>query len=113
MNNYPLIGEMNAPAQLQRNTPTPVGAGFKDNYTEILRTRGKLEKKTGRRVMDSGEILIYSFWVFECRFQAAIENEVEKKSMRWVINNRFFTIDSYELIDQKPFYYRFNLNEEE
>jgi hypothetical protein len=109
----PHIGKLRQNGSLQINTPSVQGAGFKDNYTELLKCRGDLQKIRGNRILDSGEVIISAGWEWICRFQAAINSVSNKKSMRWVIDGRTFTVSDYEQIDQKKRYYRFILLENE
>lgn len=109
----PHIGELRQSGQLQTNAPTQQGAGFKDNFTTLLTCRGRLIKLRGGRILDNGEILINGGWEWICRFQTAIEDITTKKSIRWIIDGRYFTVNNYELIDQKKRYYRFILLENE
>lgn len=108
----PSIGQMRAIVKFERNEPTTLGAGRKDNYVEWFNTRGQLAYKTGQRIDSHGNAVIYGRWVLKCRMQAELENFVSK-SNRIVINNRIFTVANYSLIDQKRFYYEFNLNDQE
>ena len=109
----PHIGELRDSGQLQVNTPVQQGAGFKDNYTTLLTCRGALTKIRGNRSLDSSETHIDAIWHWTCRYQAAIAGITNKKSIRWIIDGRRFTVTNYELIDQKKRYYRFTLLENE
>lgn len=106
------IGEMRSIVRFEVNNSTALGAGRKDDYEELLTTRGKLRKITGSRGLALGEALLESQWELECRFQIDLENNVRKNS-RLVIDNRFFTIAKMEVIDQKRRMYKFTLNERE
>lgn len=109
----PHIGELRQTGILEVNAPTQLGAGKKDNYTQLLTCRGRLTKLRGNRILDSGEVIISAGWEWVIRYQTAIVNIADKKSIRWVIDGRFFTVSDYELIDQKKHYYRFILLENE
>jgi hypothetical protein len=63
--------------------------------------------------MNSVEVEINSAWSWVCRYQTAIANVTNKKSIRWIIDGRTFKVDNYEPIDQKKRYYRFALLENE
>lgn len=100
-------------AKFENNTgKAPKGAGSKDGYQEFITVRGRLRKQSGFRGLDFSEILLTNRWEFICWFQVALENDLSA-STRVVIENRFFTIDSYELINQKKMFYRFILNEQQ
>jgi hypothetical protein len=109
----PDIGSLRQSGQLQVNTPIQQGAGFKDNFATLLTCRGKLSKLRGNREFNSAEVDINAAWEWICRVQAAINGVTNKKSIRWIIDGRTFTVNNYELIDQKKRYYRFTLLENE
>lgn len=109
----PHIGKLRQSGQLQVNTPIQQGAGYKDNYATLLTCRGELVKLNGNRVLDNSEVVINASWSWICRYQTAIQNITNKKSIRWVIDGRRFTVNNYELIDQKKNYIRFTLLENE
>lgn len=109
----PHIGKLRQSGQLQINTPTQQGAGFKDNFSTLLTCRGDLTKARGSRGLNSAEVNINAAWEWICRYQTAIANVTNKKSIRWIIDGRYFKVDNYELIDQKKRYYRFTLLENE
>ena len=109
----PHIGELRQSGQLQTNAPTQQGAGKKDNFATLLTCRGRLQKLRGNRSLNNAEVDINAAWEWICRFQTAIEGITTKKSIRWVIDGRYFTVNNYELIDQKKRYYRFILLENE
>lgn len=109
----PHIGELRDSGQLQINTPVAQGAGFKDSFATLLTCRGRLTKYKGDRSLNSSEVNINASWEWVCRFQAAIDEVTNKKSIRWIIDGRKFSVNNYELIDQKKRYYRFILLENE
>lgn len=109
----PHIGKLRQSGQLQTNAPIAQGAGFKDNFTTLLTCRGELTKLRGNRALDNSEVVINNAWQWICRFQTAIEGVTTKKSIRWIIDGRRFTVNDYELIDHKKRYYRFVLLENE
>jgi hypothetical protein len=107
------VGKLRASGQLQTNAPSQQGAGFKDNYTTLLTCRGELAKLRGNRSLNSSEVDINAAWEWVCRYQSAIASITNKKSIRWIIDGRRFTVNNYELIDHKKRYYRFTLLENE
>lgn len=116
MSKIPSIGECRSVGVLNANEKVAQGAGFKDSYVEVVGTagtRGRLAKMKGQRTLESGEVMIGRSWEWVCRFTVLIENVVEKKSLRWLIDNRVFVVSDYEQIDQKRSWYKFILNEEE
>jgi len=109
------IAEMRERGSLQNNVSTAYGAGTKEYYQEVSGlgdVRGRLRKLGGSRTNDFGEVTFNNRWEWVVRYEVAIENALEKSS-RWVIDNRFFTIDWYELVDNRKFFYRFVLTEKE
>lgn len=112
----PTIGELRQSGTLQINNKIALGAGYEDEFIEVAGmagTRGRLRKSHGSRILDNGETILSSNWEWICRFQVNIENVINKKAMRWLIENRFFVIASYEQLEGKRFYYRFILQEDE
>lgn len=109
----PHIGQLRQSGQLQINTPVAQGAGFKDAFTTVVTCRGELTKAKGDRSLNSSEVNINATWYWVCRFQTAIDGVTNKKSIRWIIDGRRFTVNNYELIDHKKRYYRFTLLENE
>lgn len=109
----PQIGQLRQSGQLQTNSPTQQGAGKKDNFNTLITCRGKLEKLNGRRGLDMSETTLYNAWEWVCRYQSAINSISNIKSVRWVIDGRQFSVNSYEKIGQKNHYYRFILLENE
>lgn len=109
----PNIGKLRQSGQLQVNTPVQQGAGYKDNFTTLLTCRGELRKSNGSRGLNSGEVNINASWEWICRVQSAISTVTNKKLILWVIDGRKFTVNNYELIDQKKRHYRFTLLENE
>jgi len=107
----PEIGKLRQIVRFEKNSPTQLGAGKKDDYDILCTTRGMLRKKRGNRSQSFGEALLESQWELFVRFENTLTNDLGK-SVKVVIDNMFFTIDSFELIDQKLRYYYFVLNEE-
>lgn len=109
------IAELRERGSLQNTTSVAAGFGQKEVYSEVSGlgdVRGRLRKLGGSRRNDFGEVSFSNRWEWIVRFEAAIENNLFKNS-RWVIDNRFFTVDSYELMDNRRFFYRFILTEKE
>lgn len=106
----PQIGSLRQVVRFERNVPTVLGAGKKDDYEEFLTTRGALSKIKGNRSLSFGEANIQNQWVLFVRFETALENDLSK-SMRLLIDNIIFTIDTWSLVGQKRRFYRFVLNQ--
>jgi hypothetical protein len=109
------IAEMRERGSLQNSSNPAYGYGQKDSYSEVSGlgdVRGRLRKLGGNRTNDFGEVSFSNRWEWIVRFETAIETNLFKSS-RWVIENRFFTIDSYELMGNRKRFYRFVLTEKE
>lgn len=100
------IGDFNFLGSYQAATPsiTPTG-GREFTYAESLQAWGKLRRSSGSRTTNS-ELQVNSSWTWECHFSSAITIDIKS---RWVINGKTYTIEDYELIDQKREFYRFRL----
>lgn len=110
------IGEMRELVKFEKNTPDVKGAGFSDDYTELLNTRGRLRKKSGNRGLAFGQIALDSGWELIVRAEADLNTHLADNpmaSLRVVADNRIFTISSFEKVEQKGFFYIFLLNDEQ
>lgn len=107
-----LLGQMRTIAKLCLNIPTSQGAGYTDNYGILLTTRGKLEKSSGSRSLLSGEIEGNSSYNLTVRYQQAIDVNLSISS-KWLIGGIFYTIDSWEKVEEINFYYKFRLSKKE
>lgn len=106
----PHIGQFRTVCKFERNEPTALGAGKKDNYVEWLTTRGALEESRGSRSLSFGEANIENKWTLFVRYQDALAEHIGK-SIKIIANNMIFTVDSYTLVGQKQRYYYFTLNQ--
>ena len=86
------------------------GGGEKSAYVEFLTTRGYLRSRTGNRSLQAGQTEVNSSHELTCRLFEGIENELSK-DLKIVIDNRFFTITDWQKVDEKRFYYTFQLTE--
>lgn len=106
------IGQMRQVGIFQTNSPGAVDNGFIDSYTTLLTTRGQLKKvgneRSGNRVNAGGTLGFQNTYDWICRFQSGLT--IDKKC-RWVIDGKNYTIEGYEQIDMKNFYYRFRISE--
>ncbi len=106
----PHIGELRSIIRFETNDPNVLGAGMQDDYATLLTTRGKLTKLSGRRAVEGMAVMLNSDYRLIVRLQEAL---TLNNRIRVVIDNRYFTIDSIEKIDQKRFYYSLDLSEQE
>lgn len=102
------IGELKEIVTFKKNTPSTLGAGAKDSYSTLLTTRGRLRKKSGNRTLSFGSIDEHNQWELIVRFQTALETNL-RMDVKIEIGGRTFTINSFEKIGEKNFYYVFNL----
>ncbi|MBA3830209.1 MAG: head-tail adaptor protein [Taibaiella sp.] len=85
--------------------------GATDSYTTFLTTRGKLRKRSGRRVLEAGFELFDDGYELVVRYQATLLVELDKNTLKVVNNGKTFTIASYEIQEQRFKYIIFRLNE--
>lgn len=103
------IGQMRSTVRFEKNMPVDTTSGGQTEvYSELLTTKGYLRSRPGTRYLNAGELMIFSSHELICRFQ---DDFVIDSSVRAVIDDRIFTISGWELIDEKKYYYRFQLNE--
>lgn len=100
--------------KFEKNNPTDSDSGGEfEAYTQFLTTRGRLRKKNGSRVLEAGTVLLNSGYELVTRYQEAIANELNSDAtIRIVCNNRFFTIDSFDIYEQRFRFFVFQLNEQ-
>jgi len=107
-----LIGDSRQVVTLCLNAATSQGAGGTDNYGALVTTRGKLAKSSGNRGLLSGEIEGNSSYTLTVRYQQAIAFNTSI-SAKWLIDNVFYTITSWDKVGERDFYYKFQLNKKE
>ena len=103
------IGELKEIVIFKQNTPTALGAGQKDAYTTLLTTRGKLRKKSGNRTLSFGTLEESNSWELIVRFQSLLETNL-RLDVKVQIGSRLFTINSFEKVGEKRFFYVINLS---
>lgn len=107
------VGQRKTLVKFEENQPTDLGNGRKkDQYVEFLTCWGYLRKMSGSRAFEAFQGQLKGKWECVVQWQSALENKVWK-SMRIVVSsNRFFTVDSIELVEEdEKKDYRFILNE--
>lgn len=105
------VGQLNKVVVFKQNTPTTLGAGAKDAYTTLLTTRGSLRKLNGNRGLSFGELLETNSFEMITRYQVALENNL-KMSVKVEVEGKTYTIQSFEKVGEKRFYYKFILNQQ-
>jgi hypothetical protein len=111
------IGDMRTIAQVRTNAQKTVygygqvGAGFKDQYTDLMQVRGKFTQFTGRRTTASGDVLYVQMFKFITRFATQLNNEVPNQ-LSFLIGSKVYTVDSFTLDEQnKEMFMIFKLNQ--
>lgn len=100
---------MRSSVVFKQNNPTALGAGQQDVYTDLLTTRGRLRKMSGRKDLSFAMIEGADNYELICRFQSALESAL-KANMKVFVDSVSFTIQSWEKIDQLNHLYKFTLN---
>lgn len=105
------IGQLNKIVTFKVNTPTTQGAGKKDAYTTLLSTRGSLKQLSSSRQLAYGSISEGVRWELVVRYETELEDNLDM-SLKVEYSGRTFTIDSWEKVGEKRFYYKFILSEQ-
>lgn len=91
------------------------GQGNLDNWTELLTCWGYLEKDSGNRALSEFEIVEDNRYKATCWYQSALFNALNNDAVakvRVLIEDRKFTISSWEKVKEQRNYLRFKLNEQ-
>ena len=95
--------------EFQKNTPVVEGAGFVDSYAMLLSCKGYLRKRSGVRVLSEGEVSFQdSFELITDFIQNLYDNL--RSDLKVIINSRTYTVDSWEQMEEKRFYLKFQLS---
>jgi SPP1 family predicted phage head-tail adaptor len=105
------VGQLNTTVLFKTNTPTTLGAGSVDNYTDLLTTKGEFKKMNGNRVISFGEIVEENRYMLRVRYDTDLDAGLRING-KVVIDGRWFTIASMELVEGKKRYYQLFLNEQ-
>ena len=105
-----VVGQLKEIVRFEVNYAIVLGAGYEDRYLELLTCRGYLKKLKGQRSNETGEIVNKESFELWIRYQAYIEANLNV-GVKIVINGRDYTIETWERVDQKNFYYKFIINE--
>ncbi len=107
------IGKLREVIKFEKNIPGETESGGEtDSFAEFLTTRGMLRKKRGNRGLEAGAVLLTSDYELVVRYQKDIADNLAGDSIRIVAQNRFFTIDSYDIYEQRFNFYVFQLSEQ-
>lgn len=105
------VGNLHKVVLFRKNTPSALGAGSVDSYSDLLTTRGSLKKLNGSRGLSFGEVFESNSYELIVRVQTLLEQNL-RMDMKVVIDGRTFTLSSYDMMDEKRFYYKMILNEQ-
>jgi hypothetical protein len=104
------IGQMRSVVRFLTNNPVPLGQGRTDKYGILINTRGRLRIDSGNRSLSFGMIVGEDSYTLTCRFQENLESLI-KVNGKVMIDEKFYTIASWEKVDQINHIYIFKLNE--
>lgn len=103
-----VIGQLKQVVRFDKNIPTPLGAGFADVYTTLLTTRGHLKKVSGQRANSFGDVEHVDRFDLYVRYQTDLDENL-RTDTKIVIDEKTYTIQTYERVGEKSFYYHFVL----
>jgi len=107
----PTAGQMNM--KITFNIPVKVSdltGGQDEAYDDFYTTRGYLKKISGTRSFQSGydqSVNRYEMWTW---WRHVLESNISK-DMRVIYDNREFSVDHYDLIEEQRRMYHFELTE--
>lgn len=107
-------GQLRDAVRFEKNTPIQDGkGGERDDYDTFLTTRGYLAKASGRRSLEADEIVLNSEYELAVRYESALNNELNggNSDLQIVVNNRFFTITSFDNPENGNIFFIFKLSE--
>ena len=104
-----VIGKMIQKVIFKQNNPSATNTGGgTDSYSTLLTTRCRLEKSSGSRNLSFGEVMFSDSYDMTVRFQTLLESNL-RSDMKVEIDGVTYTINSFQLIDQKKDYYKINI----
>lgn len=105
------IGNFNKTVTFLVNNSTDLGAGGQDGYVPLTTTRGFLRKSSGGRNNAFGDIQGDESWVLYTRQHKLLSDNLSM-SLKVLIEGRVFTMQSWESMEDKHLYYRFNITKQ-
>lgn len=106
------IGKMREVVEFRQNSPTPQGAGYVDNYTTLLTTRGQFINSGDSRSLSFGALTDNVNARLIVRFQTALAAGL-RSDTKIIINNITYTMQGMpKLIDQIKHLYEFRISAE-
>lgn len=111
MSFIPTIGQMKHVLKWEKPIKDPDNTGGQDEqYEDWFTGRGYLKKISGVRKFQSGydeSVNVYDGWAV---WRHALEAEISK-DVRIVFDNRSFSIQHFDLVDEKRRIYKFELKQ--
>lgn len=105
------VGLLKKDVTFKVNTQVATGTGgFTDSYSDLLTTKGYLQKKNRGTRLETGEIVVTNAWELTVRYQSSIESNLSQ-SMIVEIDSRLFSVSGWEKLNERNFYYVINLYE--
>jgi head-tail adaptor len=105
------ISDFRQVVKLENVIKVPNASGGQDEaYADFVITRGSMKKKDGFRTFDEGydkQVNTYEYVTF---WRKELENNITKDT-RFVYDNRFFKMETFELIREQRQFYKFILVE--
>lgn len=107
----PTIGEMRMPIKFELVSKSTDGTGGQnEGYAEWFTTRGYLKKKKSLRDFQTGydySIKTYDLWVpWRNEFEQGVSKDV-----RVVFESRSFSVDTFEMVDERRRLFHLELTE--
>lgn len=94
----------------KKNTPTAkTTGGSADSYSTLATTWGFLQKKSGGRNLTVGDLGVDDSYVLIIDHIQDIEDNL-RSDLKVTADGRTFAINSWEKVEEKRFYLKFNLS---
>jgi Phage head-tail joining protein len=104
------LADMRFLGTLQKNVPISDNSGGQtDNWVNVLTTRVKLEKRSGRLINGAGQVEYYKEYILTCRSQVAF---VQSTDLQWNINNEKYDVKDFDKVDLIPHLYTFTITKQ-
>lgn len=104
-----VIGKMRESVTFRVNTPTALGAGFTDQYADLLTTRGQLVRNSSNRFLSFGEGVDSNSYTLFVRFQTTLDSNL-RSDTKIVISGVTYTMNGRpELVDERKHIYKFQV----
>lgn len=103
------IGKLNKRVTFKINIPEALGAGYADSYFDLITVWCSLKKSTGNKGVSFGEVNVTSSYTLLIRYQSYIESNL-RGDVKAVIDGKSYSIEDWELIEEKDFYYKIKVN---